>query len=69
MCWMAASAAAGEACASGRMVRPEMVTTCVGEVLGTGSGTPPRHGQQLVFWMTYMPLLIPKFVKAFAMRP
>ena len=34
MCWMAASAAAGEACASGRMVRPEMVTTCDGEVMG-----------------------------------
>ena len=28
MCWIAASAAAGEACASGLMVRPEMVTTC-----------------------------------------
>ena len=30
MCWMAACAAAGEACASGLMVRPEMVTTCAG---------------------------------------
>ena len=29
MCWMAASAAAGEACASGRIVRPLIVTTCI----------------------------------------